>query len=61
MFRDNAKSVVKDMMSYARMQAVAQYMKEFEGRRLAKKREGSSIYLTEDQYLKVIILSTYSI
>jgi hypothetical protein len=55
-FHFNAKKVFSDALSYARMQAVDQYLKEI-GQPLHKKREASSFYLTEEQYREVMYLT----
>jgi hypothetical protein len=56
-FHFNAKKVFLNVLSYARIQAVGQYLK---GVRQAvdKKHGASSFYLTEEQYRKVMYLKT---
>jgi hypothetical protein len=56
-FHFNAKKVFSDMLSYARIQAVDQYLKEI-GQPLDKKRGASAFYLTEEQYRGVMYLTT---
>jgi hypothetical protein len=55
-FHFNAKNVFSDALSYARIQAVDQYLKGI-GQPLHKKREASSFYLTEKQYREVMYLT----
>lgn len=52
-FHENATTVVRDTLSYVRIQANNQYLWEHEGRRMNSKRESSSVYLTEEQYRMV--------
>jgi hypothetical protein len=47
MFHFNAKMVFSDALSYARIQAVDQYLKGV-GQAVDKKRGASSFYLTEE-------------
>jgi hypothetical protein len=47
MFHFNAKKVFSDALSYARIQAVDQYLKGV-GQAVDKKRGASSFYLTEE-------------
>jgi hypothetical protein len=56
-FHFNAKKVFLDALSYARIQAVDQYLKGI-GQPLHKKRGASSFYLTEEQYREVLYLTT---
>ncbi|KAG8051143.1 hypothetical protein GUJ93_ZPchr0009g767 [Zizania palustris] len=49
-FNNNAHKVVKDAISYARIQANNAYYKEKLGQRMSKATGASSIYLTEEQY-----------
>jgi hypothetical protein len=55
-FHFNAKKVFSDVLSYARIQAIDQYLKEI-GRPLHKKCEASSFYLTEEQYREIMYLT----
>jgi hypothetical protein len=52
-FNVNAHKVVKDAISYARIQANNQYYKEILGQKMNKEMGSSSIYLTEEQYRQV--------
>jgi hypothetical protein len=56
-FHFNAKKVFLDALSYARIQAVDQYLKGI-GQPLHKKRGDSSFYLIEEQYREVLYLTT---
>jgi hypothetical protein len=56
LFHFNAKKVFSDVLSYARIQAVDQYLKGI-GQPLHKKYEASSFYLTEEQYREVMYLT----
>jgi hypothetical protein len=58
MFHFNARKVFSDALSYARIQAVDQYMKEVIGQPVDKKHGASSFYLTEEQYGEVMYLTT---
>jgi hypothetical protein len=49
-FNLNADKVVKDAISYARIQANNQYYKEILGQKMNKEIDPSSVYLTEEQY-----------
>jgi hypothetical protein len=57
MFHFNAKKVFSDALSYARIQAVDQYLKGI-GQPLHKKCGASSFYLTDEQYREVMYLTT---
>jgi hypothetical protein len=50
-FNRNAHKVVKDTISYARIQANNQYYKEILGQKMDKELSSSSIYLTKEQYI----------
>jgi hypothetical protein len=52
-FNRNAHKVVKDTISYARIQANNQYYKEILGQKMDKELSSSSIYLTKEQYIQV--------
>jgi hypothetical protein len=52
-FNHNAHKVIKDAISYARIQANNQYYKEILGQKMNKEMSSSSIYLTEEQYRHV--------
>jgi hypothetical protein len=52
-FNRNAHKVIKDAISYARIQANNQYYKEILGQKVNKEMGSSSIYLTEEQYCQV--------
>jgi hypothetical protein len=56
-FHFNAKKVLSDALSYARIQAVDQYLKGT-GQPLDKKCGASFFYLTEEQYREVMYLIT---
>jgi hypothetical protein len=56
-FHFNAKKVFSDVLSYAQIQAVDQYLKGI-GQPLHKKCEASSFYLIEEQYREVMYLTT---
>jgi hypothetical protein len=57
MFHFNARKVFSDALSYARIQAVDQYLKEVVWQPVDKKRRASSFYLTEVQYGEVMCLT----
>jgi hypothetical protein len=57
-FHHNAKKVFSDALSYARVQAVDQYLQDVCGKAVDKKRGASSVYLTEEQYREVMYLTT---
>jgi hypothetical protein len=52
-FHHNAHIVVRDMISYARIQVVASYLERTQGIRFEKKRDAGKYYLTEEQYSEV--------
>jgi hypothetical protein len=52
-FHHNAHIVVRDMISYARIQVVASYLERTQGIRFEKKRDAGKYYLTEEQYREV--------
>jgi hypothetical protein len=57
-FHFNARKVFSDALSYARIQAVDQYLlKEVVGQPVDKKRGASSFYLTEEQYGEVMYIT----
>jgi hypothetical protein len=58
MFHFNARKVFSDVLSYARIQTVDQYLKEVIGQPVDKKHGASSFYLTEEQYREVMYLTT---
>jgi hypothetical protein len=57
-FHFNARKVFSDVLSYAWIQAVDQYLKEVVGQPVDKKHGASSFYLTEEQYGQVMYLTT---
>jgi hypothetical protein len=57
-FHFNARKVFSDALSYARIQAVDQYLKEVIGQPIDKKCGASSFYLIEEQYREVMYLTT---
>ena len=57
----NANKVVKDAISYARIQANNEYFKVVLGQKMSKELGSSSIYLTEEQYRQVNNLMTCNI
>jgi hypothetical protein len=57
-FHFNARKVFSDALSYARIQAVEQYLKEVIGQPVDKKRGASSFYLIEEQYQELMYLVT---
>jgi hypothetical protein len=57
-FHFNARKVFSDALSYARIQAVDQYLKEVIGQPIDKKCGASSFYLIEEQYRQVMYLTT---
>jgi hypothetical protein len=52
-FNRNAHKVIKDTVSYARIQANNQYYKEVLHQKMSKKLSSSAIYLTKEQYCQV--------
>jgi hypothetical protein len=58
MFHFNARKVFSDVLSYAWIQTVDQYLKEVIGQPVDKKHGASSFYLTEEQYREVMYLTT---
>jgi hypothetical protein len=52
-FNATAEKVVKDVISYAHIQANNTYYKEVLGEKMNKKLGSSHIYLTEEQYSQV--------
>ena len=53
-FEFNARMVFLDALSYARIQLCDQHLKNVLGETVHKKRGGSCVYLTEEQYRAVI-------
>ena len=49
----NAKDIMRDTMSYLRIQANNEYIWESQRVRTASKRASAAVYLTEEQYLQV--------
>jgi hypothetical protein len=60
-FNLTAQKVMKDAISYARIQANNQYYKEVLHQKMRKKLDSSAIYLTEDQYCQVKISTSFDI
>jgi hypothetical protein len=60
-FNLNAHEVVKDAISYARIQANNQYYKEILGQKMNMEMGSSSIYLTEEQYHQVKNLKSFDL
>jgi hypothetical protein len=56
-FHFNAQKVFSDVLSYARIQTVDQYLKEVIGQPVDKKCGASSFYLAEEQYREVMYLT----
>ncbi|PVH37134.1 hypothetical protein PAHAL_6G254000 [Panicum hallii] len=54
-FHHNAHIVVRDMISYARIQVVVSYLERTQGRRFEKKWDAGKYYLTEEQYREEMI------
>jgi hypothetical protein len=52
-FNANARKVVKDALSNARIQATNLFFKEVKGQPMKKARGSSETYLTEEEYGKV--------
>jgi 3-methyladenine DNA glycosylase/8-oxoguanine DNA glycosylase len=52
-FHKNARKIVTQAISYARIAASNQYLKKFVGQELRAFRDGSDTYLTEEQYAMV--------
>jgi hypothetical protein len=57
----NAHRVVKDAVSYARIQANNTYYKEILGQKMNKEMGSSSIFLTEEQYRQVKNLKSFDL
>jgi hypothetical protein len=57
-FHFNARKVFLNALSYARIQAVDQYLKEVVRQPFDKKRGASSFYSIEEQYREVMYLTT---
>jgi len=53
----NAKDIMRDTMSYLRIQANNEYIWESQRVRTASKRASAAVYLTEEQYLQTTIPS----
>ena len=53
-FDFNARKVFSDALSYARMQLGDQHLRNVVGQTVDKKRGGSSVYLTEEEYRAVM-------
>jgi hypothetical protein len=49
-FNHTAHKIVKDTISYARIQANNAYNREVLGQKMNKKLSSSTVYLTEEQY-----------
>jgi hypothetical protein len=60
-FNATAQKVVKDAISYARIQANNTYYKEVLVQKMNKKMGSSHIYLTEEQYIQVKISKSFYI
>jgi hypothetical protein len=60
-FNATAQNVVKDAISYARIQANNTYYKEVLGQKMNKKLGSSHIYLTEEQYNQVKVSKSFYI
>jgi hypothetical protein len=58
-FNATAQKVMKDAISYARIQANNAYYKEVLGQKMNKKLNYSHIYLIEEQYRHVNVLSCF--
>jgi hypothetical protein len=57
----NAHKVIKDNVSYARIQANNTYYKEILVQKMNKEMGSSSIYLTDEQYHQVKNLKSFDI
>jgi hypothetical protein len=60
-FNATAQKVVKDVISYARIQANNTYYKEVLGKKMNKKLGSFYIYLTEEQYNQVNVSMSFYI
>jgi hypothetical protein len=60
-FNATAQKVMKDAISYARIQANNAYYKEVLGQKMNKKLDSSHIYLTEEQYRQVNVSKSFYI
>jgi hypothetical protein len=60
-FHRTAQKVMKDAISYARIQANNAYYKEVLGQKINKKLGSSAIYLTEEQYSYIKISKSFHI
>jgi hypothetical protein len=60
-FDATAQKVMKDSISYARIQANNAYYKEILGQKMNKKLGSSRIYLTEEQYSQVKVSKLFYI
>jgi hypothetical protein len=60
-FNSTAQKVVKDVISYAYIQANNAYYKEVLGEKMNKKLGSSHIYLTEEQYNQVNVSMSFYI
>jgi hypothetical protein len=60
-FNATAQKVVKDAISYARIQANNTYYKKAIGEKMNKKLGSSHIYLTEEQYNQVNVSMSFYI
>jgi tryptophanyl-tRNA synthetase len=58
-FNHTAHKIVKDVISYARIQVNNTYYKEVLGQKMSKKLGSSAIYLTEEQYSQVKISKSF--
>jgi hypothetical protein len=60
-FNATAQKVMKDAISYARIQANNTYYKDVLGQKMNKKLGASRIYLTEEQYSQVKVSKSFYI
>jgi hypothetical protein len=60
-FNATTQKVVKEAISYARIQANNTYYKEVLGQKMNKKLGSSRIYLTEEQYNQVKVSKSFYI
>jgi hypothetical protein len=60
-FDHTAHKVMKDAVSYARIQANNTYYREVLGQKMNKKLGSSKIYLTEEQYSQVKVSKSFYI
>jgi hypothetical protein len=60
-FNCTAHKVVKDVISYARIQANNEYYKEALHQKMNKKLGSSAIYLTNEQYCQLKISKSFDI